>query len=308
MSNYLDKPGFLDPKMTQYGNHMVMTNVVKPTKHKFVNIDTKFRDEYNYGQLAYYTVSLPERITDVKSMMVCNAEIPMSFYNVSASLGNNYFQIVKVSDKTTKMIIVPDGQYNSITDLTSRINSVNTTSTFTDISFNYTSPNVTVINNQSTSDYYINFNTDSSGNFDKFNFKSKLGWTLGFRQPSYVIPQSNTSAPVLSNALYDLNGPRYLYLVVDEFSNGNPSSFIVPNYDFLAKANILAKITRNHSTFPFGSVLPANNFNGYLLTDRRRYTGKIDIQRLRVQLVNDLGNPVNLNGQEFSFCLEVEHE
>ena len=96
--------------------------------------------------------------------------------------------------------------------------------------------------------------------------------------------------------------------MVDEFSNGNPSSFIVPNYDFLAKANILAKITRNHSTFPFGSVLPANNFNGYLLTDRRRYTGKIDIQRLRVQLVNDLGNPVNLNGQEFSFCLEVEHE
>lgn len=308
MSNYLDKPGFLDPKMTQYGNHMVMTNVVKPTKHKFVNIDTKFRDEYNYSQLANYTVSLPERITDVKSMMVCSAEIPMSFYNVSASLGNNYFQIVKETDKTTKMIIVPDGQYNNITDLTSRINSTNTTSTFTDISFNYTSPNVTVINNQATSDYYVNFNTDSSGNFDKFNFKSKLGWTLGFRQPSYVIPKSNTSTPVLSNALYDLNGPRYLYLVVDEFSNGNPSSFIVPNYDFQAKANILAKITRNQVTFPFGSILPANNFNGYLLTDQRRYTGKIDIQRLRVQLVNDLGNPVNLNGQEFSFCLEVEHE
>ena len=38
---------FLDAKTNQYGRHMVMSNVQKQTMVKYVNIDTKFRDEYN---------------------------------------------------------------------------------------------------------------------------------------------------------------------------------------------------------------------------------------------------------------------
>ena len=50
MSNYFDnKELFLEPKVKQYGSHMVMSNVYKNTKVKYVNIDTKFRDEYNYN-------------------------------------------------------------------------------------------------------------------------------------------------------------------------------------------------------------------------------------------------------------------
>ena len=48
MSSYFDnKELFTGPKMNQYGSHMVMTNVAKSSKIKYVNIDTKFRDEYN---------------------------------------------------------------------------------------------------------------------------------------------------------------------------------------------------------------------------------------------------------------------
>ena len=314
----MNRPGFLDPQVTQYGNHMVMTNVTKPTKHKYINIDTKFREEYNkYNQYSlnktsnyinettYYTFTLPDRITDVKSMMVCTAEIPISFCNISSCLGNNCFQLVNINTEMVYMVIVPDGQYNTIAELTDEINAIlATVPAFAYISFDWSSTN-TIITNQESYNYYINFNTDISGNLDKYNFKYKLGTILGFREPTYEII---VSATLTSEYLYDLNGPRYLYLVVDEFSNANPSSFIVPNCEYLTKSNIIAKITMNNKVYGYNSILPANNFNGYLLTDKRTYAGKIDIQRLRVQLVNDLGNSVNLNGSDFSFCLEVEHE
>ena len=45
MSQYFDKNNlFLEPKVKQYGSHMVMSNVNKPTKTKYVNVDTKFSD------------------------------------------------------------------------------------------------------------------------------------------------------------------------------------------------------------------------------------------------------------------------
>jgi len=67
MSEYNDSL-FLAPKTNQYGGHMVMTNVSKPTKTKYINIDTKFRDEYNYLQTTDYNITLPERITEVNTV------------------------------------------------------------------------------------------------------------------------------------------------------------------------------------------------------------------------------------------------
>jgi len=44
------------------------------------------------------------------------------------------------------------------------------------------------------------------------------------------------------------------------------------------------------------------------LSDLRTYNGKIDIQKLNVQLIDENGNTVNMNGCDFSFCLELMHE
>ena len=77
---------FLEPNTKQYGSHMVMTNVTKQTKVKYVNIDTRFRDEYNYLSTVNYNLTLPQRITDVKTMTLTAIEIPMSIYNISMSM------------------------------------------------------------------------------------------------------------------------------------------------------------------------------------------------------------------------------
>ena len=43
-----------------------------------------------------------------------------------------------------------------------------------------------------------------------------------------------------------------------------------------------------------------------LVANERAYFGPVDIERMRVKLIDDKGNRVNLNGLEWSFTLQVE--
>jgi hypothetical protein len=287
---------FLEPKTTQYGSHMVMSNVTKQSKTKYINIDTRFRDEYNYLSTANYNITLPERITDVSTMSLTSIEIPMSFYNVSASLGNNFFTVTR--NGTTTTITVPDGNYSPSTLKTT----LNSALWGYDLSYNYSGSNSTL--NTGTGTVSVNFSVGSTGGSDKYNFKSKLGWLLGFRNPSYTVKTTITT----SEAFYDFNGPKYLYLAIDEYNKGNQHSFVSPLYNSLINKNIIARITMDTASHGFGTVLPANLTNGLLVSDLRSYTGKIDLLKMNVQLLDENGNNVALNGLDFSFCLAVEHE
>ena len=111
-----------------------------------------------------------------------------------------------------------------------------------------------------------------------------------------------------SDSFVNLNIPRYVYLVVDEFSKGNQSSFISPLPSSLVNKNILARISLDYQKYDFGDILIGNPFNGVLVTDTRSYTGKTDLQKLNVQIVNAWGIPVNLNGLDYSFTIAIECE
>ena len=135
MSSYFDnKELFTGPKMNQYGSHMVMTNVTKAPKIKYVNIDTKFRDEYNSNITTDYTITLPERITDVRSISVTNVEVPNTFFNISDNIGNNAMKIT--SSTSTGILVVRDGNYTQASLLT-ELNAKKTTlgSPFTNLTF-----------------------------------------------------------------------------------------------------------------------------------------------------------------------------
>jgi hypothetical protein len=72
--------------------------------------------------------------------------------------------------------------------------------------------------------------------------------------------------------------------------------------------NIIAKICLDYATHGYLAVLPVNNENGLLLSDKREYNGKINLQKLKVQLINEFGYPIDLNGMDFSFALSIEYE
>ena len=310
------KSAFLEPEINQYGSHMVMSNVTRHSKFTFINIDTKYRDNLDtQSAISYpanYNITLPERVNDVKSVMVCNAEIPMSFYNVSSSLGNNYFKIVTgttIAGSSPILIKIPNGEYTTAT-LNTAINSAITLTSYNgkitvDI---LDPPKFATITANSGGPYTIVFDVDINGNADAYNFKNKLGWLLGFRKRHYTVTSTGPNK-ITSENMVDLNTIRYLYLAVEEFTKGTQNSFLSPmSNSFLRSKTILAKISLNKKTFSFGDILPANNFNGYLLSDRRQYSGKVDLQKLNVQLIDENGTPVDLNGMDFSFCIEVEHE
>lgn len=442
MSQYFDKSDlFLEPKIKQYGSHMVMSNVHKPTKTKYVNIDTKFSDEYNDFSVANYNVTLPERINDVKSLTVTNIELPMSFYNISSVLGNNSFQITNLDVVTTlpylrqlntgsinsnnnfvDTIVIPDGYY-TVAELKTTINSqidkikripTNTNGNIVldeNADIAYESDGVTMLTLTSSNclceddgtpiyikwgdayhtsipagsasgdyvldaygnfkvsiidsdgnhirfvfvsnhlkntddlrfDYYtkgslgsqgyfystgsnmeIDFTITDKGNFDKYNFKSKIGWALGFRNLNYTITYNYSPSEgdydaadglgpdgqplTYAEFLIDLNSTRYVYLALEEFNKGNQNSFVSPTASSLINKNIIARISLDNQHYSFGNYLPANKQNGLLLSDIRGYTGKIDLHKLNLQIVSDIGVPLPLNGYDFSLCLEVEHD
>jgi hypothetical protein len=325
MSEYFDnKQLFATPTVSQYNNHMVMTNVSKETKKKYLNIDTKFCDEYVnnrdpnnplYNQ-ANYNITLPDRINDVKSISLVNAEIPMTFYNISAALGNNCFSVqFYIPDNISFNIIIPDGQYD-ISFLLQTINSQFGYPVGINDQDNY--PTFGIYSNKVfmyltlSGRCKIDFAVDNKGNFDKYNFKSKLGWLLGFRQTSYILNGSNYPVNILDYKIaenkYNLNNFRYFYLAIDEFSKGNQNSFMSALPNSSINKNIIAKICLDLQFYPLNSILNANVRNGLLMSDKRSYTGKTDIQKLNIQLLDDLGRPVNLGGFDFSFGLEIDYE
>ena len=303
MSSYFDnKELFTGPKMNQYGSHMVMTNVAKSSKIKYVNIDTKFRDEYNSNITTDYNITLPERITDVRTISVTNVEVPNTFFNISENIGNNAMKLT--SSTSTGILVVRDGNYTQASLLT-ELNAKKTAlgSPFTNLTFDASFNKITMTPASGT--FAIDFGVDSTGAFAKYNFKTRLGWLLGFRNQIYT----GITSKLTSEYMYSLTGPRYLYLVVDEFtSNGNQKSFVAPLPSSVIAKHILARITLDGANYPFMSVVPATSSNGLLISDVRSYTGKVDIQKLNVQLVNENGTPMNLNGADFSFCLQIEHE
>lgn len=291
----------MEPKTKQYGNHMIMTNVHKQSKVKFINIDTKFRDDYDYAQPANFQVVLPERVNDVRSLRVTNIEIPMSFYNISANLGNNYFKIVNGAN--TEMITIDDNNYTAASLATEIAAKLALSTHGTTLTFTINSNGRTRVS--TSANRTLAFDVDKTGNSDKFNFKQKLGWLLGFRKTTYAIV---TTGATTAECTLDLYGTRYLYLAIDEFNKGNQNTFVTPLSSSLINKNIIARIALDLSTYSYGAMLPATYYNGLLTTDTRSYTGKIDLQKLNIQLLNESGIPMMLNGQDFSFCLEAACE
>jgi len=343
MSKYFDtKDMFMEPKVNQYSGHMVMTGVTKPTKLRYLTIDTRFRtnshtqvvptpsvtssnapncskltpsinnkhtlyntncstkeyDDISYNKVANYSFDLPYRINEVKSISIKTCEIPMSFYNISAALGNNAFQITIAS--VPRIIVIPDTQYTQTTLITT----INNLLTGTGLIYSVVN-NFSVFTNTSSGIITINFDVDMNGSQTTTNLRFRLGGILGYPYTSYVI--SNTKN-IQSPGFLDLNGPRYLYLDLDEYSNSNPLSFSTQFDNTSNNKNILGRLSMDRSNFPFGTIMPVNLGDGSLATDTRIYSGKVDLYRLNVRLVNEIGLPIDLNGQDFSFCLEIQYE
>lgn len=301
MSYYYD---VLEPSVQQQGSHMIMKGVSKPLKEKIVNIDTKYRTDYDYRSYASANMVFGEKLSEVRSMEIVSLDIPITFYNIFENNdclqnGNNYLRIK--NGGTSKILTITPNYYTDISFVAEINNQLQNLSLSTDISYS-------VVNNKSffkskVSTYSLATNVDMCGNVYDSNIQNNLGWVMGFRDTSYNL----TTSGIASECILSLKTPRHLFLALNEFSQGNSNSFVSPLEKTNQSKNIIAKICIP-STVKFGDTLCVNKANGLLVSEVRKYLEKVNIQRMNLQLLDDAGRVIQLNGTDFSLCLKLVHE
>jgi hypothetical protein len=301
MSYYYD---VLEPSVQQQGSHMIMKGVSKPLKEKIVNIDTKYRTDYDYRSYASANMVFGEKLSEVRSMEIVSLDIPITFYNIFENndcqqTGNNYLRIK--NGGTSKILTLTPNYYTDISFVAEINNQLQNLSLSSDISYS-------VVNNKSffkskVNTYSLATNVDMCGNVYDSNIQNNLGWVMGFRDTSYNL----TTSGIASECILSLKTPRHLFLALNEFSQGNSNSFVSPLEKTNQSKNIIAKICIP-STVKFGDTLCVNKANGLLVSEVRKYLEKVNIQRMNLQLLDDAGRVIQLNGADFSLCLKLVHE
>ena len=150
-----------------------------------------------------------------------------------------------------------------------------------------------------------------------------FGWILGFRFPLYTsynkltdpftspdLGGSTTNASdelakkgctYLSEGFFECHGPRYLFLVVDDFNNNvNTNMFSAFNSSILSK-NILARISIKGTVF---SIL--SDDSKHITSTIREYFGPVNIEKMRIQLLDEYGRILEMNNMDFSMALNIK--
>lgn len=296
MSYYFDNKNILlGPSVRQQDSHMIMEGVSKPLKERIVSIDTKFRKDI-FNMNADVNLVLGEKITEVKSIEVDSADIPITFFNINADNNNFVIGITNPSVSTHTVTLTP-GFYSSLSAIATEINLC--LDAIVDTGFNVGDVSFNLIGNRGV------FSTTSKSYDISFNSPSGLGWLLGYRGNSYSINGSSKRATSEGVAL--LKYPRHIYIALNEFSNSsNMNAFHVPGNNSNLNKNIIARVSVPDTGF--GTTITASHGNGFLVSEVRKYLEKVNIQRIQVQLLDDAGNVIDMNGGDFSVNLRIVSE
>lgn len=271
---------------------------------KVINIDTRFRDNYYSSPSTNFNLVLPVDLRKVVQMQLSALELPLTIYAVSKQYGNNYFTI-KAND-VSEVIIIPDGNYT----FEGIQNTINSQLDLLGGDFKYINFIVNESNNNGTAqmmvgldgtqpntiDFELNFQLDRYGNEDRNTpLPLKFGWLLGFRNGVYVNSQN-----YVSEGIINLSGPRYIYLVVDDYNNNMNDVFIGAFNSSILNKNIIARIALTGEVY---KIFSKDNFS--IVTIPRDYFGPVNLNSLNIQLLDEYGRVVDLNNMDFSFTLNL---
>lgn len=283
--------------------------------NKCLSVDTRFRDNYYYTKSSDFILQLPFKINKVVSMQLSAIELPISFYGISQHYGNNFFHITVFyrnedgeNIEVSKKITIRDGNYNA-KDLLDKINCFLTENddifskiyVFLDISETGSGTGKITFKLKDDDDYFIiysftlDFSRDNEGNESPIDLRTKLGWNLGFIKPIYA-----ENLEYEAEALIEPASIRYVYLSIEDYNNSVNNQFVSSNNKTL-DPNILARISVKGSYF---SLVMENDFS--IVTEPRQYFGPVDIQRIRIRLLDDYGRIIDLNNTDYSFCLNFK--
>jgi hypothetical protein len=307
-NNFLIQKPKQKPSDVGYSDQPYYRGTLNPVQRRvnevLVNIDSRFRDSEN-SLSTDFTISFPDLIKNVISMQVKCVEELSGFYTISAKLQNNYIGVDQGSPADVNILTIPDGIYTPET-LVAELNTQYNTLTNKVPNFSFVLENGKLIFDNSSGGSDVSFHPmyykTSTGAVNSVNdeesfqdLRLRLAWILGIRSlggatlGDYVITSGET---VTASTILQIPRVSYANLVVDDFQNNFYQSVINGANSYIQNSNIVARIGNVHSTK-----------NTDLDSPERKYFGPVDIQRLKVQLVDEFGRIVDLNGNELSFSL-----
>ena len=234
---------------------------LKNTITRFINLDSQFR-QYTNGidsTSTDYTLDLSDTLKDALSLKVFSYQIPYSWYTLDVAYGNTCLWI---NDGSYNVVVsIKPGNYNPsqfVTELNASFNKAGFYNYPSGVPVSYNS------NNGKITLSFLGFDasgnligTDFSGNtvgniytsftinvatkiifydftsvlqcsnncLNKTNhyFNNSLGWIMGFRVPYTFADPNGNEAP----CILDLNGPKYLILVIDDYNQNHVNNGLV---------------------------------------------------------------------------------
>jgi len=284
---------------------------INPFKREFltkiVNINTKFRSNYNQTTPTNFDLELPITVKKVVSMKLLDIKLFNTVYSFNNKLGSTYFYLNDFK------IDISNGGYVADDLITEINNKILPTGLDVELSYNLVTGKMTFFSPSAT-----NFSLDFEykNNSDCYNISQNvlkdqltLGWILGFRG-NYVKQKFGSKTFTFNNkysqnssytgeALFDEYSNHYFLLAINDFQNNHDSTFISPfQNQTMSEPNILAKIHSYGVTTSF-SVDP-------IINPVRRYFGPTDIRKIHVTLYDEVGRILDTNNSDFSFTLEIQ--
>ena len=312
----------------------------RKTITKLLNIDSRFRNNYDISTSTDYKIDLPYELNNIIEMKLSDIEFPSTYYPFNDTYENNYFWLRFIQGNGAQIflyIYIPSGNYyhssfiQYIQDEFTRLG-VDLT-----ISFNLSYENtggigvgdgkVTIGVNSETnitsiSEIELNFEGKKLPNEDIYNssqkyvfdfveqreiinkyyyqkntidYKLRLGWMLGYRKPVY-----NNSDSHITEGILDIWGPKYLYLILDDFNTSNNTNFFNSSEKTMLNDNIIARISVKGYAFSIQSQTDLS-----IYSEPRYYYGPVNINKLKIKLIDEYGRTLNLNNMDFSFTLSL---
>jgi hypothetical protein len=137
---------------------------------------------------------------------------------------------------------------------------------------------------------------DAKNNISTSNIVNTMGYQMGFRNIEYTNEKHYTTESNFNSQAY-----RYIYFSLNDFNNSDLDRTygILPSENIFDD-NILAIIPLSSETFDKNYIDSGNYIN-----NKREYSIPINLRKIRIKLLDYLGDLINNNYNDFTFTLEI---
>jgi hypothetical protein len=304
----------------------VLSYNAKTTKANYV-FNTQFRDNFYTTNPEACSFTLPLKLKNVIEITLCAIQVPNVMLTFSPTRQTDQIYIYEEVTALNGIVTIPKGNYNTTTFpqvLEKAINEqligswpnrfkvvIDPYNNFLTISNTTNNFRMNIMSYETDINNYCLYNKyNLNGNPDKISFIdiknnynvspskfcSTMGYLIGYRQPIYIGSNSYTAESMFNGTFTD-----YIYFCVDDYINSSQYS---TNYGIFADAvvdnNVLAIIPITSPQFQstFGS-------GADFINKTRQYTGPVDIQKISIKMLDQLGHIINLHKYDYGFGLEV---